>query len=188
MIWQNFSIRYVMLLLLRAVRILKGRNLLLIFLILLTGCESKLATQAVRDAEIAIEKQWYQRVNSLFHLAMVETSNSEYEALHQQSVHLMKMQVYNEANELDKLLLTWTELNLICSDSPLIKDEAVRLIRQMLDQTKMTAVQFLEEGSPKEMVSFIRLIEKRMGTFEIFEREVDELVELRKQLEGVRGR
>ena len=169
-------------------RILKGRGLLLICFILLTACESKLATQAVRDAEIAIEKQWYQRVNSLLHLAMVETSNSEYEVLHQQSVHLMKMQAYYEAEDLDNLLLTWTKLNLICSDSPLIKDEAVRLIRQMLSQTKLTAVEVLEEGNSKEMVSSIRLIEKRMGTFEIFEREVEQLTDLRKQLEGGRVR
>jgi len=165
-------------------KICKGKGILIISLILLTGCNQRLASQAVKDAEIAIEEQLYNQASLLLHLAKVESSNIEYEALYEQSLHLIRMKEYKEANNLDQILLAWTELNLIPSHSDTIKDEAVRLINQFLKEVEVEAKELLVMGNPKEIIDFIRLIENRMGTFELFQPEIERLIELRNQLEG----
>lgn len=165
-------------------KIFKDKGILIISLILLTGCNQRLASQAVKDAEIAIEEQLYNQASLLLHLAKVESSNSEYDALYEQSLHLIKMKEYKEANNLDQILLAWTELNLIPSRSDTIKDEAVRLINQFLKEVEDEAKELLVMGNPKEIIDFIRLIENRMGTFEVFQPEIERLIELRNQLEG----
>ena len=168
-----------------AIKILIVKGIIVISLILLTGCQQKLVTQAVKDATLAIEEQQYSQASILLHLASVESSKHEYEALHEQSLHLVNMEKYKEANNLDQMLLTWTELNLIDTRSDMIKEEATQLLGRLLEEVEIVAEESLEVDNSQEVISFIRLIETRMGTFDLFQSEIERLVELRIQLEGV---
>jgi len=163
---------------------MKCRGILLVLLMLLSGCGNVLASQAVVEAEIAINEHRYERASALFHLASIESSSREHEALYQQSIHLMAMEHYTKAREVDKMLLTWTELNLISTESNIIKEAAINMVRQKLKNLEIEAVEKLEEGNPNQIITLIRLIEDRMGTFQMFEKEIQVLNNLRRQLEG----
>ena len=162
---------------------MKGISVVLFCLLLLTGCERGIVLQAVEEVKLALDQQAYERVNSLLFLASVESSSRKFTDLHRQSIYLIRMQEYKEANEWDRLFLAWTDLNLVTNESDLIKAEGIRLIQRMLVDIQDVALKGLENGNTREIKNVIRLIENRLGTFELFEAEIEGLIELRRQME-----
>ena len=91
---------------------------------------------------------------------------------------------FKDLSSLDELLLAWTDLNLIDTKPSFIKDEAVKYIREKLVEVKSLASQAMQSGEVQDVIQMIRRIEKRMGTLELFESEIQELIKLRKEMEG----
>ena len=151
--------------------------------VVLVGCESKLANQAIKEAKSAFEEKSYQQAVGLLKLASDESSNKEYGIWYQQGEAFLQMVEYDELEEFDDLLLAWTDLNLVDSKPSFVKEEAVGYIKNHLNEVKELAGVALESGETKEAIDLIRLIEKRMGTLKMFEREIEELINLKKEME-----
>lgn len=158
--------------------------MLLLCCTLLSGCDSKLASQAIKEAKVAFEKQDYQEAMGLLQLASDEGENHQYEIWAKQGEAFLKMISFKDLSSLDELLLAWTDLILIDTRPSFIKDEAVKYIQQQLVEVKSLANQAMQSGEVQDVVQMIRRIEKRMGTLELFESEVKELIELKKEMEG----
>ena len=90
---------------------------------------------------------------------------------------------YDELEDFDNLLLAWTDLNLVDSKPSFVKEEAIAYIKGKLSEVKELASGTLESREMKEIIDLIRLIEKRMGTLKMFEREIEELINLKKEME-----
>ena len=157
---------------------------LLLCLTLLSGCDDKLANQAIKEAKVAFEKQDYQEAMGLLQLASDEGESNQYTVWAKQGEAFLKMISFKDLFSLDELLLAWTDLNLIDTRPSFIKDEAVKYIREKLVEVKSLANQAIQSGEVQEVIQMIRRIEKRMGTLELFQSEVQELIELRKEMEG----
>ena len=157
---------------------------LLLCCAVLGGCDSKLANQAIKEAKIAFEKQDYQEAMGLLQLASDEGASNQYTVWAQQGEAFLKMISFKDLSSLDELLLAWTNLNLIDTKPSFIKDEAVKYIRQQLVEVKDLSDQAIQSGEVDDVIQMIRRIEKRMGTLELFESEVHELIELKKEMEG----
>ena len=151
--------------------------------VVLVGCESKLANQAIKEAKSAFEEKSYQQAVGLLKLASDESSNKEYGIWYQQGEAFLQMVEHDELEEFDDLLLAWTDLNLVDSKPSFVKEEAVGYIKNHLNEVKELAGVALESGETKEAIDLIRLIEKRMGTLKMFEREIEELINLKKEME-----
>lgn len=150
----------------------------------LSGCDNKLANQAIKEAKVAFEKQNYQEAMGLLQLASDEGENHQYAIWAKQGEAFLKIISFKDLSSLDELLLAWTDLNLIDTKPSFIKDEAVKYIRERLVEVKSLANQTMQSGEVDDVLQMIRRIEKRMGTLELFESEVHELIELRKEMEG----
>lgn len=158
--------------------------MLLLCCAVLSGCDSKLANQAIKEAKVAFENQDYQEAMGLLQLASDEGESNQYTVWAQQGEAFLKMISFKDLSSLDELLLAWTDLNLIDTKQSFIKDEAVKHIREKLVEVKSLANQAMQSGEVQDVIQMIRRIEKRMGTLELFEIEVQELIELRKEMEG----
>ena len=95
----------------------------------------------------------------------------------------MQMVDYDELEDFDNLLLAWTDLNLVDSKPSFVKEEAVAYIKGKLSEVKELASGTLESRETKEVIELIRLIEKRMGTLKMFESEIEELINLKQEME-----
>lgn len=157
---------------------------LLLCCVVLSGCDSKLANQAIKEAKVAFEKQDYQEAMGLLQLASDEGESDQYDIWAKQGEAFLKMISFKDLSSLDELLLAWTDLNLIDTRPSFIKDEAVKYIREKLVEVKSLANQAMQSEEVQDVIQMIRQIEKRMGTLELFESEVYELIELRKEMEG----
>ena len=164
--------------------LLVKRYVVVLGLIVLVGCEGKLANQAVKEAKLAFEEKSYQQAVGLLKLASDESSNKKYEIWYEQGEAFLQMLDYDELEDFDNLLLAWTDLNLVDSKPSFIKEEAVKYIRGQLNEVKELAISILESGETKEIVELICLIEKRMGTLKMFENEIEELINLKQEMEG----
>lgn len=152
--------------------------------VVLVGCESKLANQAIKEAKLAFEEKSYQHAVGLLKLASDESSNKEYSIWYEQGEAFLQMVEHDAISEFDELLLAWTDLNLVDSNPSFVKEEAVEYIRGQLNEVKELALSALESGETKEIVDLIYLIEKRMGTLKMFESEIEELMNLKQEMEG----
>ena len=168
---------------------MKKRYVLVVFLIVLAACgDSGLANQAVNEAKLAFEKKSYQEGVGLLKLATDESSSKEYEILHEQGEALLQMIQYNKLEDLDKLLLAWTDLNLVDSQPSFVKDEAVQYVRSQLTALVEGAQQAIEGEKTRsfsDLIALINFVEKRMGSLKLFEQEIKELAELRSEMEGI---
>lgn len=152
--------------------------------VVLVGCESKLANQAIKEAKLAFEEKSYQQAVGLLKLASDESSNKEYEIWYEQGETFLEMINYDELEDFDNLLLAWTDLNLVDSKPSFVKEEAVGYIKNQLNEVKELASGTLESRETKAVIELIRLIEKRMGTLKMFESEIEELINLKQEMEG----
>ena len=137
--------------------------------VVLVGCESKLANQAIKEAKSAFEEKSYQQAVGLLKLASDESSNKKYEIWYEQGEAFLEMIDYDELEDFDNLLLAWTDLNLVDSKPSFVKEEAIAYIKGKLSEVKELASSTLESRETKEIIELIRLIEKRMGTLKMFE-------------------
>ena len=69
------------------------------------------------------------------------------------------------------------------SKTSFVKDEAVAYVKGKLSEVKELASGTLESRETKEVIELIRLIEKRMGTLKMFESEIEELINLKQEME-----
>ena len=152
--------------------------------VVLVGCEGKLANQAVKEAKLAFEEKYYQQAVGLLKLASDESSNKKYEIWYEQGEAFLEMIDYDELEDFDNLLLAWTDLNLVDNKPSFVKEEAVAYIKGKLTEVKELASGTLESRETKEVIELIRLIEKRMGTLKMFENEIEELINLKQEMEG----
>lgn len=159
------------------------RYVVVLCLVVLVGCDSKLATQAVKEAKLAFEEKSYEHAVGLLKLASDESSNKEYGIWYEQGEAFLQMVEHDAIAEFDELLLAWTDLNLVDSNPSFVKEEAVEYIRGQLNEVKELAISALESGETKEIVDLICLIEKRMGTLKMFESEIEELMNLKQEME-----
>ena len=90
---------------------------------------------------------------------------------------------YDELEDFDNLLLAWTDLNLVDSKPSFVKEEAIAYIKGKLSEVKELASSTLESRETKEIIELIRLIEKRMGTLKMFESEIEQLINLKQEME-----
>ena len=157
---------------------------LLLCCAVLSGCDNKLANQAIKEAKVAFANQEYQEAMGLLQLASDEGESAQYQIWAKQGEAFLKMISFKDVSSLEELLLAWTDLNLIDTKPSFIKDEAVKYIREKLVEVKSLANQAMQSGEVQDVVQMIRRIEKRMGTLELFESEINELIELRKEMEG----
>ena len=111
-------------------------------------------------------------------------SNKKYEIWYEQGEAFLQMIDYDELEDFDNLLLAWTDLNLVDSKPSFVKDEAVAYVKGKLSEVKELASGTLESRETKEVIELIRLIEKRMGTLKMFESEIEELINLKQEMEG----
>lgn len=154
-------------------------------LFLLVGCDNKLASEAVKKAEIAFENNSYQEAVGLLKLASDESSNKDYEILHQQGELFLKMVGYDCFNQFDELLLAWTDLNLVDSAPSFVKEVAIQYIEAQLNQIKEATLLAIENGeASQKLLDVIYLIDTRLGSLNVFTETVEELVELSHQMEG----
>lgn len=151
--------------------------------VVLVGCESKLANQAIKEAKSAFEEKSYQQAVGLLKLASDESSNKKYEIWYEQGEAFLEMIDYDELEDFDNLLLAWTDLNLVDNKPSFVKEEAVAYIKGKLSEVKELASGTLESRQTKEVIELIRLIEKRMGTLKMFESEIEELIKLKQEME-----
>lgn len=159
------------------------RYVVVLGLIVLVGCEGKLANQVVKEAKLAFEEKSYQQAVGLLKLASDESSNKKYEIWYEQGEAFLQMVDYDELEDFDNLLLTWTDLNLVDNKPSFVKEEAVTYIKGKLSEVKELASVALESGETQEAIDLIRLIEKRMGTLKMFENEIEELINLKQDME-----
>lgn len=152
-------------------------------LVVLVGCDSKLATQAVKEAKLAFEEKSYEHAVGLLKLASDESSNKEYGIWYEQGEAFLQMVKHDTIAEFDELLLAWTDLNLVDSKPSFVKEEAIAYIKGKLSEVKELASGTLESWEMKEIIDLIRLIEKRMGTLKMFESEIQELINLKQEME-----
>ncbi len=150
---------------------------------LLSACDTNLSKQALREAEEALLAQNYQKAKGLIRLASTESSNSEYEALYDQCVALTDMMNHLAAGEFDESLLSWTDLNLIPTESTLIKEAAVEELRQLLEDAINLANESLETGETAETKLMIRHLLKRLGDMDVFEEEMMTLQQLVQEMD-----
>ena len=159
------------------------RYVVVLGLIVLVGCEGKLANQAVKEAKLAFEEKSYDHAVGLLKLASDESSNKKYEIWYEQGETFLEMINYDELEDFDNLLLAWTDLNLVDSKLSFVKEEAVAYIKGKLSEVKELASGTLESRETKAVIELIRLIEKRMGTLKMFESEIQELINLKQEME-----
>ena len=159
------------------------RYVVVLCFVVLVGCESKLANQAIKEAKSAFEEKSYQQAVGLLKLASDESSNKKYEIWYEQGEAFLEMIDYDELEDFDNLLLAWTDLNLVDSKPSFVKEEAVAYIKGKLSEVKELASGTLESREMKEIIELIRLIEKRMGTLKMFESEIEELISLKQEME-----
>ena len=159
------------------------RYIVVLGLIVLVGCEGKLANQAVKEAKLAFEEKSYQQAVGLLKLASDESSNKKYEIWYEQGEAFLEMIDYDKLEDFDDLLLAWTDLNLVDSKPSFVKEEAIAYIKDKLTEVKELASGTLESRETKEVIELIHLIEKRMGTLKIFESEIEELINLKQEME-----
>ena len=164
--------------------VLVKRYIVVLCLVVLVGCEGKLANQAVKEAKLAFEEKSYQQAVGLLKLASDESSNKKYEIWYEQGEAFLEMIDYDELEDFDDLLLAWTDLNLVDSKPSFVKEEAIAYIKGKLSEVKELASGTLESRETKEVIELIRLIEKRMGTLKMFESEIEELINLKQEMEG----
>ena len=74
-------------------------------------------------------------------------------------------------------------MNLVDSKPSFGKEEAIAYIKGKLSEVKELASGTLESRETKEVIELIRLIEKRMGTLKMFESEIEELINLKQEME-----
>ena len=151
--------------------------------VVLVGCESKLANQAIKEAKSAFEEKSYQQAVGLLKLASDESSNKKYEIWYEQGEAFLQMVDYDELEDFNNLLLAWTDLNLVDSKPSFVKEEAVGYIKNHLNEVKELASGTLESWETKKVIDLIRLIEKRIGTLKMFESEIQELINLKQEME-----
>lgn len=152
--------------------------------VILSGCESKLATQAVKEAKESFDKKSYQHAVGLLKLASDESSDEKYKHWYEQGEAFLEMIQYSDLESIDELLLAWTNVNLVDAKPSFIKEEAVTYIKETLADVKVLADEALKSGDTKEAIQFIRLVEKRIGTLEMFKYEIEELRNLKQEMEG----
>ena len=163
--------------------LLMKRYVVVLGLIVLVGCEGKLANQAVKEAKLAFEEKSYDHAVGLLKLASDESSNKKYEIWYEQGEAFLEMIDYDELEDFDNLLLAWTDLNLVDSKPSFVKEEAIAYIKGKLSEVKELASSTLESRETKEIIELIRLIEKRMGTLKMFESEIEQLINLKQEME-----
>ena len=159
------------------------RYLVLFCCLLLAGCGNKIANQMIKEAKDAFEDKSYERAVGLLKLASDESSNKSYEVWYEQGEAFLNMLEYDDLTLFDDLLLAWTDLNLIDSEPSFVKEEAVAYIKGKLSEVKELASSTLESGETKEIIELIRLIEKRIGTLKMFENEIEQLINLKQEME-----
>lgn len=159
------------------------RYVVVLCLVVLVGCDSKLANQVIKEAKLAFEQKSYQQAVALLKLASDESSNKEYGIWYEQGEAFLQMVEHDELAEFDDLLLAWTDLNLVDSKPSFVKEEAVAYIKGQLNEIKELALSALESGETRESIELIRLIEKRMGTLKMFKSEIEELINLKQEME-----
>ena len=137
----------------------------------------------IKEAKDAFEDKSYERAVGLLKLASDESSNKSYEIWYEQGEAFLNMLEYDDLTLFDDLLLAWTDLNLIDSEPSFVKEEAVAYIKGKLSEVKELASGTLESREMKEIIDLIRLIEKRMGTLKMFESEIEELINLKQEME-----
>ena len=101
--------------------LLVKRYVVVLGLIVLVGCEGKLANQAVKEAKLAFEEKSYEQAVGLLKLASDESSNKKYEIWYEQGEAFLEMIDYDELEDFDNLLLAWTDLNLVDSKPSFVK-------------------------------------------------------------------
>lgn len=161
---------------------MKYWTLLLCFAVL-SGCDNKLANQAIKEAKVAFENQDYQEAMGLLQLASDEGASDRYEIWAKQGEAFLRMISFKDLSSLDELLLAWTDLNLIDTRHSFIKDEAVKYIKKQLIEVKNLANQAIQSGEVQDVIQIIEQIEKRMGTLKMFESEIEELINLKQEME-----
>ena len=77
------------------------RYVVVLGLIVLVGCEGKLANQAVKEAKLAFEEKSYQQAVGLLKLASDDSSNKAYGIWYEQGEALLQMVDYDELEDFD---------------------------------------------------------------------------------------
>ena len=77
------------------------RYIVVLGLIVLVGCEGKLANQVVKEAKLAFEEKSYQQAVGLLKLASDESSNKKYEIWYEQGEAFLQMVEHDELAEFD---------------------------------------------------------------------------------------
>ncbi len=95
---------------------------------------------------------------------------------------------YDQLEDLDKLLLAWTDLNLVDSQPSFVKDEAINYVRSQLNSLEEKinrAIEAEKTSAYDELIALIRFVEKRMGSLKLFRGEIETLIALRDEMEGL---
>ena len=147
----------------------------LLAVLFLGGCSQRLADEALLRAETAFGEQSFEVAQNMLQLASTESTDREVALLHQQSLYLLEMESYRQRGEVDRMLLSWTEINLIPARGDLIRDQAVALIREMIAEACARTVE--TNGSQLE-VDRARHLHRRLGGFDLFEQDFESIRDL----------
>ncbi len=164
--------------------LLVKRYIVVLCLVVLVGCEGKLANQAVKEAKLAFEEKSYQQAVGLLKLASDESSNKKYEIWYEQGEAFLEMIDYDELEDFDDLLLAWTDLNLVDSKPSFVKEEAIAYIKGKLSEVKELASGTLESRETKEVIELIRMSETRLATLKMSDRAIEDSLNLKQEMEG----
>lgn len=160
----------------------KGLLFVMISLLFLTGCSENLAIQSMRWAIESIEEGNYKEARSYIAFAQNEGKDPEYEALYAQMQSLILMVEELEAGNFDEALLRWTDINLIKTESEVIKEVAVDTLKEMLSEMIVSCEAALETGDYETEKGMINQVVKRLGDMKLFEGQMTQLRQLRRQM------
>ncbi len=101
--------------------LLVKRYIVVLCLVVLVGCEGKLANQAVKEAKLAFEEKSYQQAVGLLKLASDESSNKKYEIWYEQGEAFLEMIDYDKLEDFDDLLLMKVQIKSMKSGMSRVK-------------------------------------------------------------------
>jgi len=105
----------------------------IVLLVFLTGCRTSIVDEALQQAGRAIDQGDFEQASLILHLARSQSDDTEFEALHEQSVQLVEVNLHIHNENVEGMLLAWAKMMLIESDSTLITDEALELVREVME-------------------------------------------------------
>ena len=106
---------------------------IIVFSIWLSGCRGNIVDEAMQQTQAAIQRGDFDQASLILYLARLKSGDTEFAALHDQSVQLLEVYRNMSDEDVEAMLSAWARMMLIESESTLIQDEALQLVRERME-------------------------------------------------------